>query len=117
MPDRNLVRAFIALWWTLGAVLVVMSVQTALHGAGHRTDHTDLHLAMLGTVEALAAALFLIPRTMRGGGAVLLGIFAVGFVVHVMHGEFASQLLIYAAGVVFCVVHGPVPLRRMTAAQ
>jgi hypothetical protein len=31
MPLNNIARAFLALWWTLGVLLVAYSVQTAWH--------------------------------------------------------------------------------------
>ena len=106
MPQSNLVRAFLALWWTLGAVLLVLSIQTVIHG----TPGSDVHAVVLGAVEAIAAVLFLIPRTMRVGALGLLATFAVALLFHAAHGQLGTPLLIYAAGVLFVMVHGPVPL-------
>jgi hypothetical protein len=45
--------------------------------------------------------LFLIPRTIRWGGVILLVILLLGFAEHLTRGELELQLLIYAAGVWF----------------
>ena len=110
MSLRSIAGAFLALWWTLGVLLVVYSVQTAWHALGAGRDGTDVHVAVLASVEAIAGLLFLVPKTMRAGGACLLAVFAVAIVLHGRKGEFASQLLLYAAAVSFVMVHGPVPL-------
>jgi hypothetical protein len=108
MPQSNLVRAFLALWWTLGAVLLYLSIQTVIHA--HEAPGSDVHVALLGAVEAIAAILFLIPRTMRTGGLALLATFAAALLFHAAHGQLGTPLLIYAAGMLFVMVHGPVPL-------
>lgn len=110
MPSRHLVRAFFALWWILGILLIAYSVQTAWHSLKSGTDGASLHVAALASVEAVAALLFLVPSTMRVAGVCLLAAFALAFVLHLTRGEFASQLLLYAAGVTFIMVHGRVPL-------
>src|SRR5262245_19374225 len=114
MPSRTLVRAFFALWWVLGALLLVYSVQAASHSLTASGNGVNLHVAVLAAVEAVAALLFLVPRTMRVGGASLLVVFAFAFVLHALSGEFASHLLLYAAGVSFVMAHGRVPLALLT---
>jgi hypothetical protein len=109
MPSRHLIRAFFALWWILGGLLVAYSVQTAWHALRSGTDGASLHIAALAAVETVAAVLFLIPSTMRVAGACLLAVFALAFVLHAARGELASQLLLYSAGVAFIMAHGRVP--------
>ena len=109
MPPRGLVRAFVAQWWTAGLLLLVWSVQTAQTALAAGHGH-DPHIALLGLVEAAAAVLFLIPRTMRLGAAGLLLTFGVGLVAHALQGALRGDLLFYAAAVLFVAVHGPVPL-------
>jgi hypothetical protein len=109
MPEKNTARAFLALWWTLGMLLVAYSVQTAwlsLAGSG-----VDVHVAILASTEAIAGLLFLIPKTMRASGVCLLAVFALALVLHGRKGEFEGQLLIYAVAVSLVMVHGPIPLR------
>jgi hypothetical protein len=113
MPSRHLVRAFFALWWILGLLLLAYSVGTAWHALRFGTGGGSLHVAALASVEAVAALLFLVPSTMRVAGVCLLATFAVAFVVHAGRGEVASQLLLYAASVIFIMVHGRVPARML----
>jgi hypothetical protein len=106
-------RAFLALWWTLGVPLIMYSVQTAWHALAAGRDGIDIHVALLASVEAIAGLLFLVPKTMRTGGACLLAVFAVAFVLHGRKGAFAPQLLLYAVAVSFVMIHGRVPLRAL----
>jgi uncharacterized membrane protein YphA (DoxX/SURF4 family) len=109
MPPTGLVRAFVVQWWTSGVLLLIWSVETAQRSLQAGRGH-DPHVALLGLVEAVAAALFLVPRTMRVGAIGLLATFAIAFVAHLLRGEFHSSLLLYAAVVGFVAVHGPVPM-------
>jgi hypothetical protein len=111
----RMAKAFLALWWTLGVLLVVHSVQTGWQALGAGRNGVDVHVAMLASAEAIAGLLFLHPRTMRAGGGCLLAVFAIAFVLHGARGEFPSQLLLYAVAVSFVMVHGPVAFRRSTS--
>jgi hypothetical protein len=114
MSLQSIGRAFVALWWTLGVFLFVYSVQAAWHAVVAREDGFNRHVALLASVEAMAALLFVIPKTMRVGGVCLLAVFTFAFVLHGTQREFASQLLLYVAAVSFITVHGPVPLCMLT---
>jgi predicted secreted protein len=109
MPPLGLVRAFVVQWWTVGIVLLYLSVRTAYQGIQSWSGH-DPHLVVVGSVEALAALLFLIPRTLRIGALGLLFTFAVVFFVHASRLQFRGDLLVYAAVVSFVAVHGSVPM-------
>src|SRR5882672_4448846 len=107
MPSRSLVRAFLGLYVVLGLVVLVESIGTvvaATHGDSH--GHDRLHALILGSFEIFAAALFLVPRTMRWGAAGLLVIFLLAFAIHASRGSPPLTLLVYAAGVLFVRVHG-----------
>ena len=108
MPPRNLARAFLLLWWTLGVALLIASIRTT-RGALSPGEHPNPHLALLGAVEAVAALLFLIPRTLRLGAAGLLLTLIVALLVHAVLHQFRWDLLVYAVAVLFVAVHGPVP--------
>jgi hypothetical protein len=108
MPRAKLVRAFHALWWTTGIVLFYLSVTTVRGALGRGHDAADLHAMIIGSVEAIAALLFLVPRTMVWGGVGLLATFAAAFLIHAHAHHFAAHLLIYAAAVLFVMTHGPV---------
>lgn len=115
MPPRRLLRGFLLLWLTTGVVLLVASletVRTALGGA----RHANPHVALLGGVEALAAALFLAPRSMRLGAIALVLTIGLAFVVHTVLGEYRGDLLVYAAGVAFVGIHGPLTRDQWRAA-
>lgn len=75
------------------------------HGAWHGIP--DPHVLLLASVEAIAAALFLAPWTVRFGGGLLLTVFAVAFGLHAFGGEIAWPLAVYSAAVAFVIVHGP----------
>lgn len=66
---------------------------------------------MLASVETLAAALFLWPRTLRLGAAVLT-VFAVALLAHAWRGQFPGALLVYAAGALLVGLQTPAPARR-----
>jgi hypothetical protein len=107
MPPRQLVRAFLAFYATLGLVVLVESIRTitaALATSARFSNPT--HALVLGSLEIVAAILFLIPRTMRAGSAGLLVIFALAFLLHALEGHPNLVLLVYGAGVLFVRVHG-----------
>ena len=106
MPPARLVRAFLALWWTTGLVVLYLSAATLR--LAHR--HGEHHVALLAGFEAVSAALFLLPWTLVPGAAGLLLTFAVAMTAHGLR----PDLLVYAAVVVFVAIHGPAPARRPT---
>ena len=116
MPSPSLVRTFRLLHFTLGAVVLILSVQTVLAARSGGLPAGDrVHGLVLGSLEAVGALLFLIPRTMRAGAGLLLVIFAAAFGLHALRGDVALNLLVYAAGVLFVRAHGTVPFRSSTA--
>lgn len=109
VPPVGLVRAFAVLWWTAGIVFFYLGAKTAYQGLQVGSGHA-LHLVLLGSVEALAALLLLIPRTLRIGAVALLLVFAAAFLAHALRLELRGDLLVYASAVTFVAVHGPVPV-------
>ncbi len=109
MPPVGLVRAFVALWWTTGLVLLYLSVKTVYQGLQPGAGH-DPHVMLVGALEVLAALMFLVPRTLKIGAAGLIVVFALVFLVHAARLQFRGDLLVYAAAVVFVAVHGSVPI-------
>ena len=105
MTNQALRRSFIALHLTLAVVILVEGGRTALHAL---LEHTppDLHLGLLGSAQAVAALLFLWPRTLRIGGGALVAIFVVAMVAHGVQGEFPGEAAVYAAAAPFVSVHG-----------
>ena len=115
MPPRSVLRAFLSLWVISGLALFyasAMTVRDAWFGG-----HANFHLAALGSLETLAALLFVLPSTLRLGAAGLLGTFAVAFAVHLAAGQVRADLLLYAAAVTFVAVHGPLTRVQLRAAM
>ena len=100
-------RSLVAFHLVLGVGLLIGSVQTLLDATSNWGSRASLHLALLAGVEALGAALFLIPRTLRVGAALLLLALVVAFVTHGVLGHWRWDLAIFAAGTWFVAVHGP----------
>lgn len=111
MPPKQLMRAFLFLWLATGIALLYGSVETVKSAL--QTSHANPHLIVLGSVEALAAALFLIPRSIRVGAIGLLVTISVAFVVHTTLGQFRGDLLLYAAAVLFILIHGPLTREQL----
>jgi hypothetical protein len=109
MPFRSLVRAFLVQWWTVGIVVLYLSLKTVYAGLPSSSDY-DPHAVLIGCFEAVAALLFVIPRTLRIGAFGLLVTFAVVFVIHALRLQFRGDLLVYGAVVWFVAVHGSVPM-------
>jgi hypothetical protein len=104
LTGRSLLRAFLLLWWTVGLLLLVGSVQT-LHGA-LAPKHQHSPLALLAALEALAAVLFLIPKTLLWGAIGLLLSLGVAFVAHLFLHQLRWDLLVDSVVVFFVAVHG-----------
>jgi len=105
MSAPNVRLAFRLFHLTLGLGLLVSTIPTILH-ALHEHGGVNLHLGIVIGLESVGAVLFLIPRTLRVGGLLLLVLLLGGFAVHVSRGEWEVQLLIYAAGVWYVMAHG-----------
>lgn len=115
MPPRALLRAFLALWSTTALVLLIASMATVREA--WLAPHVNPHLVALGSIEALAALLFMIPRTFRAGAIGLLVTIGAAFVVHATLGQFRGDLLLYEAAVAFVLVHGPLTSVQWRAAM
>ena len=105
MPPRRLLRSFLFLWFATGLVLLYGSVETA-RSTLRPGVRLNPHLLLLASVEALAAILFVIPRSMRLGAVGLLATIAIAFTVHAALHEFRADLLLYGAVVLFILIHG-----------
>lgn len=110
MRLHRLALAFFALWVAVGLVVLHGSVHTLVTALGRTDDPARLHLALLAGIEAVAALLFLLRRSMRLGAAALLVTFGIAIVAHAARGEFAAPLVVYAVAVLLVMVHGPASL-------
>lgn len=104
MPDRSLGRSFITLHLTLVLVALVQSGEALHHAIGALAEHR--HLVLFGGLQLLAALLFIVPRTLRLGGAVLVVVFAHAALYEAVNGEFPAASLVYVAAALFVTVHG-----------
>jgi hypothetical protein len=105
-------RSFIVFHLVLGLGLLVASGQTLAHALAPGNWPTHQALAIFAGVEALAAILFLVPRTLRPGALLLVLIAGHAFIVHGIGGEWRPDLAIYAAGAWFVFAHGSAWRRR-----
>ena len=99
-------RSFIAFHLTLGLTLLFLSVRTGIQALAAHGDHSSLHIAALAMLESIGAVLFLLPRSVRVGGVLLLLSIGIALLVHATAGQFRGDLLVYAAGTWFVLVHG-----------
>jgi uncharacterized membrane protein YphA (DoxX/SURF4 family) len=111
MGARSQSISMTVLRWTLGVVVLweslrfAVSATSAHHLAGIGLPHWTAPL--LGAAEVLAAILFLLPKTAKSGGFLLLLIFAVASVLHLLHREYHIEtLLVYIAATWACIVAG-----------
>lgn len=111
MPSQRLMRTFLFLWLATGVALLYGSVDTLRSAIA--PAHSNPHLGLLASVEAAAAILFLIPRSMRIGAVGLLITIFVAFAVHGVLHQFRADLLLYAAAVFFILIHGPLTREQL----
>jgi uncharacterized membrane protein YphA (DoxX/SURF4 family) len=103
---QRLRPSFVLLHVTLGLLLGVGGATTAW-AAYRAADPHAAHLVALGGFEAVAALLFLLPRTLRLGAAGLVLSCAVALVVHLSMGQWRGDLVLYIVAVLFVAAHGP----------
>jgi len=101
----------------LGVVLFLYSAELAIEQL-HAAHHSPAFFALLilGSVEAIAAVVFLFAKPI--GGPALLVTFAAAALFHILHGQAGSLgvLLIYAAAVL-AVMSGRRVERELTDGQ
>ena len=105
MSNVSLRRSFALFHLTLAIVIFWQSVRTVAAGLSS-SQHSlfGSHLVLVAGLEALGALLFLLPRTLRIGGILLLLVFAIAIFLHGIQHELT--LIVYAAAVLFVMVHG-----------
>lgn len=102
----TVLRWSIALVLGGGAALLLASVAHADHDLAH-LGHAG-GLVALGVAELVAAALFVVPRTLRLGGFGLLGVLAAAALLHAALGEVPSpSFVVYAAAIWVAMARRP----------
>jgi len=104
METKSLRPAFVLLHVTLGLILGIGGATTAWQASGPHA----VHLAVLGSFEAIAAVLFLFPWTLRVGALGLILACGTAFLAHVAMGQWRGDLLVYLVAVFFIAHHGSV---------
>ena len=105
MDKLNVRRSFVLFHSTLGIVILIQSLRTALRAdIFHEENPLGSHLVVLAAVEAVAAVLFLIPRTLKIGSILLLAVFCFAILLHGILNQL--DLLVYGTGVLFVFFHG-----------
>lgn len=99
---ERLRRAFVAFHLILGLTLLWGSVSTVLHAGP-----ADVHARLIGSIEAVGALAFLVPRTLGLGAVLLLVAVVSAMVIHATRGEWRLDLLVYGAGILLVAAHGP----------
>jgi hypothetical protein len=94
-------KAMLGLQWTLGVVVFAEAALLVFSGhalAAHQLGVRRVVVTALALAEMVAAALFLIPRTVMTGGVALMVIFALAMLIHILHGQTnVGGLVVYAA--------------------
>ncbi len=84
--------------------IIVASAQTAIN-AHLYPGHGGAHMAILGSVEILAALLFLFRRTRLAGTAALCVIFALALALSIAAGEeWPLRMVFYAGTAIFILL-------------
>jgi hypothetical protein len=107
MSVDRLRRPFIPLHLSVGLVVLVGSVRTTFGAVQHGAPvGGNLHLVLLGMIEAIGALLFLLPKCTRVGGTIMLVTFGIAIVAHALQRQFPGFLLVYAAATWVVMVDG-----------
>jgi len=102
VETKGVRSAFVLLHLTLGLMLGFGGAITAWQASGRHSAH----LALLGGFEAIAAILFLVPRTLRVGALGLILACGTAFLAHAAMDQWRGDLLVYIAAVLFVAHHG-----------
>ena len=98
-------RAFTAFHLVLGLGILFLAARTVIDGVTGAHPLPPLLLIGAG-IEALGAALFMVPRTLRMGGAIMLFTMTTVLFLDSLAGHLRIDLLIYLAGTCYVMVHG-----------
>ena len=96
-------NALVAYRWLYVGFIVVASAQTVVEAHRHPAGRFANGLLLLGSIEILAALLFLLHRTQLVGATLLLLVFAVAAVLTASQGQLPVRFLYYAGTAVFIV--------------
>jgi len=104
MADVTARRALVVLHLTLAIVVIVESVWALLHALEDLSGH--LHYAAAAGLQLVGALLFLVPRTVRVGGWILVATFGLGALLRAWQFDFAGPMFVYAAAALYLTLRG-----------
>ena len=105
MEASVLRRAFTVFRLVLGLGILFLAARTAIDGVTGAHGLRPLWV-IGGSIEALGAALFLFPRTLRVGGTIMLFTMTTALILDSLSRHLRIDLLIYLAGTCYVIVHG-----------
>jgi hypothetical protein len=105
MAAPALRRAFTLFHFVLGFGILFLAARTAIDGV--TGAHSLPPLLIIGAgIEALGAVLFMLPRTLRVGGTIMLLTMTTALILDSLSRHWRIDLLIYLAGTYCVMVHG-----------
>ena len=105
MKAPALHRAFTIFRLVLGLGILFLAARTAIDGVTGAHSLPPLLVAGAG-IEALGATLFIFPRTLRIGGAIMLLTMTTALILESLSRYWRIDLLIYLAGTYYVMMHG-----------
>lgn len=105
MAAPALRRAFTLFRLVLGLGILFLAARTAIDGMTGAHGLRPLWV-IGGSVEALGAAMFMFPRTLRIGGTIMLLTMTTALILGSLSRHLRIDLLIYLAGTYYVIVHG-----------
>jgi hypothetical protein len=105
MAAPTLRRAFTVFRLVLGLGILFLAARTAIDGVTGAHGLQPLWV-IGGSIEALGAALFMFPRTLRVGGTIMLLTMTTVLILDSLSRHLRIDLLIYLAGTYYVIVHG-----------
>jgi hypothetical protein len=91
----------------LGVGLTATGIETLIR-ALRDSRGVQAPLAAAAAITVVGGILFLLPRTVRVGGALLLLVVLAVFAEQVLRGQWRLEFAVYAAAILFVTVHGAV---------
>ncbi len=103
--------AFTVFHSVLGLGILFLAARTLIDGVTGAHPLPLLWIIGAG-IEALGAALFMVPRTLRIGGTIMLLTMTTALFLDSLSRHWRIDLLIYLAGTCYVMVHGTAPGAR-----
>lgn len=116
MEAPALRRAFTVFRLVLGLGILFLAARTAIDGMTGAHGLQPLWV-IGGSIEALGAALFMFPRTLRIGGSIMLLTMTSMLILDSVWRHLRIDLLIYLAGTYYVIAHGAASTDTVTGSE